>query len=201
MDRHTDLDDVLARVWRRLERAAAEAGHPFRTLTFGTAQDGQPHLRTVVLRAADPGPRVLAFHTNRASQKVADLEAGSRIAWRGWDAEAREQVRLRGTATVHTDDAVAEAMWEEQSPRSLAVYPHTKPPGAPLDAPGDGLQASVHERPIDRADVADGRPHFAVVRTVIDEIDWLHLHPEGHYRAHYRFEADQEQFAGTWIVP
>jgi hypothetical protein len=49
--------------------------------------------------------------------------------------------------------------------------------------------------------VADGRPHFAVVRTVIDEIDWLHLHPEGHYRAHYRFEADQEQFAGTWIVP
>jgi pyridoxine/pyridoxamine 5'-phosphate oxidase len=201
MERYTDLDTVFERVWRRLSRAADDAGHPFRTLTFGTAQDGQPHLRTVVLREADAGERVLAFHTNRHSQKVADLGAGSRISWRGWDAEIREQVRLRGTATVHTDDAVAEAMWESQSPRSLAVYPHTEPPGTPLDGPDDGLKASVQDRPIRREDVEEGRPHFAVIRTVIDEIDWLHLHPEGHYRAQFELAPDQKRREGTWVVP
>ena len=201
MDRYTNLETVLDRVWQRLTQAAEQSGHPYRTLTFGTAQNSQPHLRTVVLRETDSEERRLAFHTNRHSQKVADLEGGSRIVWHGWDAEAREQIRLRGTATVHTDDAVAEAMWESQSPRSLAVFPHTDPPGTPLDAPDDGLRASVQERPISREDVAEGRRHFAVVRTVIDEIDWLHLHPEGHYRAQFQFRPDQQRFEGTWVVP
>jgi pyridoxine/pyridoxamine 5'-phosphate oxidase len=201
MDRYTDLNTVFDRVWRRLERAADASDHPFHTPTFGTVQDGQPHLRTVVLREADARERALAFHTNRHSQKVADLEAGSRIAWHGWDAETREQVRLRGTATVHTDDAVADTMWESQPPRSLAVYPQTEPPGTSLDAPGDGLRASVQERPIRREDVEAGRPHFAVVRTVIDEIDWLHLHPEGHYRAQFQLGPDQQRPNGTWVVP
>ena len=201
MDRYTDLDALFDRVWRRLERAADASDHPFHTPTFGTVQDGQPHLRTVVLRTVDTDERVLAFHTNRHSQKVAALEMGSRIAWHGWDAEAREQVRLRGTATVHTDDAVADAMWTDQPPRSLAVYLHIEPPGTPLDAPGDGLQASVKERPLSREAVAEGRSHFAVVRTVIDDIDWLHLHPEGHYRAHFQFEEERQTFAGTWVVP
>jgi hypothetical protein len=201
MDRYTDLDTVLDRVWRRLDAAAAEPGHPYRTLTFGTAQADQPHLRTVILRRADRGERRLAFHTDRRAQKVADLRENDRIAWRGWDPEAREQVRLRGTGTVHLDDAVADAMWADQAPSSLAVYPRPPAPGTPLDAPDDGLLAAAKEEPITREDVADGRRYFAVIRTVIDEISWLHLHPEGHYRAHFHFDHDEQAFAGTWVVP
>jgi len=201
MDRYTDLGVVLDRVWRRLVQAAEDPGHPFRTLTFGTSQNNQPHLRTVVLRKTDRGTRSLAFHTDRRSQKVADLQAQSRIAWRGWDSETREQVRLRGTGTVHTDDAVADTMWKEQQPRSLAVYPKPLAPGTPIEGPGDGAEASVEERPITRDDVAEGRPYFAVIRTVIDEVDWLHLHPEGHYRAQFQFHPDADRFEGTWVVP
>lgn len=201
MDRYTDLGVVLDRVWHRLGQAAAASGHPFRTLTFGTSQNNQPHLRTVVLRETDREKRLLAFHTDRRSQKVADLEGGSRIAWRGWDPETREQVRLRGTGTVHTDDKVADAMWEGQPPRSLAVYPKPPAPGTPIEGPDDGAEASVGERPITREDVAEGRPYFAVIRTVIDEVDWLHLHPEGHYRAQFQFRPVEDRFEGTWVVP
>jgi len=49
--------------------------------------------------------------------------------------------------------------------------------------------------------VAEGRPYFAVIRTVIDEVDWLHLHPEGHYRAQFQFHPDADRFEGTWVVP
>lgn len=201
MDRYTDLDTVLERVWKRLERAAREPGHPYRTLTFGTAQDGQSHLRTVVLRSADSNEWRLAFHTDRRSQKVEDVRAQERVAWCGWDPEAREQVRLRGTATVYTDDPVADEMWTAQDPASLAVYPRSSAPGTPLDAPDDGGQAAVKGASITREDVAPGRPYFAVVRTVIDEIDWLHLHPDGHYRAQFREKPDRSAFEGTWVVP
>lgn len=201
MDRYSDLDTVLNRVWRRIERAAEDPGAPFRTLTFGTVQDAQPQLRTVVLRAATRKARRLAFHTDRRAEKVEAIRANDRIAWHAWDPDTLEQVRLRGTATIHADDEVADEMWATQAPSSLAVYPRPPAPGTSLDAPGDGLQASATEEPITREDVADGRQYFAVVRTVIDTIDWLHLHPEGHYRARFQFDAERTAVEGSWIVP
>ena len=50
-----------------------------------------------------------------------------------------------------------------------------------------------------REDVADGRSRFAVVRAVVERIDWLHTHPEGHYRA--LFEWNDDAFDGNWVVP
>lgn len=201
MERFTSLDAVRRRVWRRLQEAVADPGHAYRTLTFGTATDGAPHLRTVILRAADPEARRLAFHTDRRSRKVEHIRALDRIAWLGWDPGTKEQIRLHGTASVHLDDAVADAMWAAQAPSSLDIYVRPPAPGTPLDAPDDGLDPSVTDGPVTREDVAGGRQHFAVVRTVIDEIEWLHLHPEGQYRAQFRFDASTEAFAGDWVVP
>lgn len=201
MQRLTDLNDVLDLVWHRLERAAEKPGHPFRTLAFGTTQAQTPHVRTVILRAADRSDRRLAFHTDRRSQKVQDIRDRSRIAWHGWNPDTREQLRLQGTATVHRDDEVADAMWASQRPSSLDVYRRSMPPGAPLDAPEDALDDAVKGDSITRADVAPGRDAFAVVRTTIDRVDWLHLHREGHYRARFTVDAETNAFEGTWIVP
>lgn len=199
MKRLTDLNDVLDRVWEQFDAAADDPGHPFRTLSFGTAKDNTPHLRTVVLRDADPDTRQLAFHSDRRAQKISDIDANDRVAWLGWAPETSEQVRLHGTATVHTDDDVADAFWAAEDPASLAVYIRSDEPGTPLDAPGGGSQMQGEE--VSRADVEAGREHFALVRTVIDEIDWLHLHPDGHYRARFQFSHDAQAFDGTWIAP
>jgi len=201
MTRFDDLDTVHTRVWRRLSEAAAEPGHPYRTLTFGTTQDDTPRLRTVVLRKVHRPARRLAFHSHRRAQKIDDIRATGRIAWQGWDPETAEQVRLGGTATVHTDDDVADAMWADQDPRSLDVYVRPAPPGTPIDNPDEGIDPTVAGDPVTRDDVAPGRSHFAVVRTVIDELDWLHLHPEGHARARFEYDPDAEGVDGTWIVP
>lgn len=201
MQRFERLDIIRQRIWRRLTEAATQPGHPLRALPFGTGQGGTLQLRTVILRNADPNERVLAFHTDRRSQKVADIQANERIAWLAWDPDTKEQIRLHGSASVHFDDAVADEMWASQSPRSLDVYARRAAPGAPLEAPEDGLDEAVKFEPITREDVAEGRSHFSVVRTVIDEIDWLHLHPEGHYRAQFQFDPEEETFEGGWVVP
>lgn len=200
MDRLHSLDAVFEHVWDRVTDAASDPRHPFRTPTVGTASADGPALRTVVLRSAERAPRRLAFHTDRQSQKVKDLRDRPRMAWHWWDPEAREQVRLRGRATVHTDDAVADAMWADQDPASLAVHVRTAASGTPLDAPRDALGDSVQSEPVTREDVAPGREHFAVVRTVVDRMDWLHLHPQGHYRARFECSPD-EDVEGTWVVP
>jgi hypothetical protein len=123
------------------------------------------------------------------------------MAGLGTDPETRSQVRLHGTATVHTEDDVAERLWKAEEPRSLAVYVRSQAPGTPLDAPDDGLAEAVQARPVTQADVEPGRKYFSVVRTVVDEITWLHLHPEGHYRARFQFDPDTQAFEGSWVVP
>lgn len=92
-------------------------------------------------------------------------------------------------------------LWETQSPDSLAVYVRTTAPGTSLDEPGDGLRETVKSEPITEDDVAEGRQYFAVIQTFIDRIEWLHLHPEGHYRARFEYRPAQEAFEGTWVVP
>lgn len=201
MTRYSNLDAVLDHVWEELEAAAETFDHTYRRLTFGTVHEQAPDLRTVVLRGAREDGRLLQFHTDRRSRKVEAIRKNNRIAWHGWSAGTREQIRLYGTASVHLDDDVAMDLWERQPPSSLATYARPSAPGTSLDAPDDGLRPAVKTEPITEDDVAQGRQYFAAIRTVIDRVVWLHLHSEGHYRAQFEYRAEQEAFEGAWVVP
>lgn len=201
MTRYTNLESVLRHVWDEVEAAAAAPDHPYRHLTFGTVRDRTPDLRTVVLRRVDVDERVLQFHSDRRTRKVKDVRENERVAWHGWNPDTREQIRLRGTATVHLDDDVAMEMWETQSLESRALYVRPATPGSELDEPEDGLRPDVKTKSLSQDDVAEGRQHFAAIRTTIHEIEWLHLHPEGHYRARFKHQSGGEEFDGTWVVP
>lgn len=201
MTRYTNLDTVLTRVWDELETAAESPGHAYRNLTFGTVHEQAPDLRMVVLRQASEEDRQLKFHTDRRTRKVEALQENDRVAWHGWDADTREQIRLYGTASVHLDDEVAMDLWEHQSPESLAVYARPSAPGTVLDEPDDGLRSVVKSEPVTEDDVAEGRQYFAAIRTEIDRIEWLHVHPDGHYRAQFEYQPTDRSFEGRWVVP
>jgi pyridoxamine 5'-phosphate oxidase len=201
MTRYSNLDSVLNHVWEEIEAAAETHGHPYRHLTFGSVHEQSPDLRTVVLRRASETDRRLQFHSDRRSQKVRSIRANDRVAWLGWDADSREQIRLYGWASVHLDDEVARDLWEHQSPSSLAVYARPTAPGTAIDAPDDRLRPAVKSEPVTEDDVAQGRQYFAAIQTTIDLILWLHLHPDGHYRARFEDQGDEETFEKTWVVP
>lgn len=201
MTRYSNLDSVLTHVWEEIEGAAETHGHPYRHLTFGTIHEQSPDLRTVVLRRASKTDRRLQFHSDRRSRKVRCIRANDRVAWHGWDADAREQIRLYGQASVHLDDEVAMDLWEHQAPSSLAVYARPTAPGTAIDAPDDELHPAVTSKPVTEDDVARGRQHFAAIQTTIDRIEWLHLHPDGHYRARFEYQEEEESFQQTWVVP
>lgn len=202
MQRITDLDAVRRHVWNRLTTAADQPGDPLRALAFGTMGDTGPRLRTVILRRATQEKRRLAFHSDRRTQKIEDIQGNSRVAWLGWDPDTNEQLRLSGTATVYDGGAaVADQMWEEERPPSLGLYVRSAAPGTSLERPDDALSEAAQRTPLTRHDIAEGRQYFAVVRTVLDHIDWLHLHAEGHYRAQFDYNSETESFEGSWVVP
>ncbi len=83
-----------------------------RAVLATTGTDGYPDARTVLVGAADPTG--FAFHTHRASRKVAELAAVPRAAlvltWPG----ATRQLVVRGDAVPDTD-ASAARVWAARS--------------------------------------------------------------------------------------
>jgi pyridoxine/pyridoxamine 5'-phosphate oxidase len=202
----SDLDALLDHVWATITGGAGNPERPFYTPTFVTRrrplaeEDGHPNARTVVLRAADREARALLFHSDRRARKIDEIRADDRVAFHHWDAGAREQLRLKGRAAVHTSSEVAERLWADATPRQRMLYVKDTPPGTRVEAPRSGLPDAVEDADeLAADDVAAGRAHFAAVRTVVSEITWLTLGEEGHARA--RFTWTGEAWEGAWVIP
>lgn len=184
------LAAVLAMALDALARGAADRDSPFHTPTLATAGlDGAPALRTVVLRGFEPATRSLSIHTDRRSPKFAALAADPRAALHGYDAATRLQLRLAGRATLHLDDAIADAAWAASRKTSRMTYATEWAPGTALPAP-----------PAAPEDALGGRRNFAALVLRVDSLDWLLLDPAGHCRARFDWAADGAM-AASWVAP
>jgi hypothetical protein len=193
-----DLAGLLADCWQRLQAGARDANNALHTPAVGTLGDTGCQVRTVVLRRVEPARRRIACHTDTRSAKAGQLAAHPRMAWLFYDAAARVQIRAEGGATVHTDDALADAQWRASRLLSRRCYIGTAP-GKPSDLPTTGLPEHLRGRAPREGESEAGRPHFAVIACEVDVIDRLDLAVDGHRRARWAWRGGT--WDGTWIAP
>lgn len=200
MERFTDLSLLLHTIWQDIQQGVEHASHPYHTPAFGSVGADGPSLRTVILRSVEVETRSLLLHSDRRAQKIQEVQANPRVSWLFWHPEHNQQLRLSGTATVHFDDAIADQLWHNSHPRSLKLYVKPRPPGTLVDTPQSGLPDPIQTEDLsDLAQVASGRSNFAVIRTQIDAIDFLHLRRDGNYRARFTWQGDQ--LSSNWLIP
>lgn len=193
-DPFDDLPATLEEAWAAVARGVHDRRSPFHTPALAsTGLDGQPRLRVVVLRAFDQEARTLRVHTDRRSDKVAEIAREPRVAVLGYDAATKLQVRLEGRASLHLDDRVADAAWEGSRPMSRACYGTIPPSGSPIPA------GAAFRLPADEAGRAAGRAHFAAVLIRVERLESLYLDHGGHRRARFVWEGDD--LTATWLVP
>lgn len=199
MERYEQLDRLLNHIWDQIKQGAADPAHPYHTPAFGSIGLSGPSLRTVILRNVDIQERSLSFHSDRRAEKIREIQRDPKITWLFWDPTPKEQLRLKGHATLHFEDERANQMWQDSHPKSLKLYVKPISPGTKVQEPQSGLSKHIQFDTLTDGDVEEGRQHFAVVHTTIDAIDFLHLHPEGNYRA--RFNWVEEEYRGIWVIP
>lgn len=190
---HDDLAASLAHAWAMLVRGAADRRHAFHTPSVATiGEDGGPCVRTVVLRGVEPAARTLRFHTDARSGKARELAADPRIAVHAYDAGAKLQLRLAGEASLHRDDAVADAAWAATRPFSRACYRVASAPGTPAPDPTAALaEAGEGEEA--------GRDAFVAVTVAVARLEMLHLAASGHRRSAFDWRGGA--LAMAWLVP
>lgn len=191
------LDAVWTHAWARLLAGARGRSDPFHQGVLANVSDDGPQARYAVLRAVDPDGGRVAFHTDRRSPKLAQLQADPRVAWVFFG--HGEQLRLSGTVQLHLDDAGADAAWAATRLLSRRTYAVPLAPGTPVAFPADAGLPGLGAAPPDAGAQALARGHFALARLTLDSLDWLSLASEGHRRARFRREAGRWQ--GTWLAP
>ena len=190
---YDDLDATFAELWRFLAEGAAQGRSGFHLPVLATLGAEGPRLRTVVLRAADAESGTLRFHCDRRSDKAAEIRVNPACALAAYDAESKIQIRIEGRATLHVDDAVAEAAWAGSRAMSRVCYGADPAPGTTLPTGG------AYTLPDEATAATLGRPHFAAVSVRAAHLDFLYLDRRGHRRA--AWTRGPGDWAGGWIAP
>ena len=170
-ERLDSLAAVEAAVWQELARCVADKAHPWRTPVLATVDGDAADARTVVLREVDARARQLLVYTDERSGKVRQLlhhPHGTLVMWSpalGW------QLRCRVRLSLEMSGLAASSRWAR-----IRLSPAAQDYLSPLP-PGTPLQGSA------AAPAALTRDYFAVVDAMVESLDWLELHADGHRRA------------------
>lgn len=174
-----------AQAWKRLARGVADRRAAARHLTLATVGlDGGAEARTVVLRAADRADGMLELHTDRDSEKVAELHGNPAASLHVWDSRVRLQIRLRVLIRC-LQGALANERWQQVPAVSRWAYGGNPAPGGLIDEPVDYRAGTDGDR-------------FMLLLCTVQSMDLLHLGEGGHRRALFQ-RADG--FAGSWLAP
>lgn len=171
-----EYDRIAEEAWRRFRRAADCRADPFRLVTFVSVDDlDRPEPLTLVLRGAgDEASPSLWFHVDERSSKVSNVRRRPSVGLLFYDAADHVQVRVRGSARVHTDDAQADQHWDqvEITADHIASIMRAAPdPDRPEPQPDPRMAQISTETDPER--LTAWRENFAVIEVLVDELDWL----------------------------
>lgn len=191
----------MERVWVLLTRGAANRKDDFHTPAFSTiGLNGAPEIRTVVLRKILRESRLLICHVDSRSPKIAEIRKDGRVSWLFYHIEEKLQLRIRGLATIHTDDEIANAQWQNTQLFSRRCYCGDAP-GTFKNDPSSGLPEFLIDRePTLEESEQLGRKNFAVLSSTIDEMDVYELNVKGHRRSLFKWNEPGE-LETWWLTP
>lgn len=180
---------LYSKIANELEKGAEDRAHPFHLISCASlGMDGWPKVRMVVLRQFLREERLLFFHSDRRSPKIAEIRENPKISLMCYDAQEKTQLRMAAIAHLHLDDAITQARWLASPVYSKRCYLTPLPPSTPIESPRafDFLHVPWNEATDNQA-----RRNFCVVSCKIFAIDHLELQALGHQRTNLLWDDDQ----------
>lgn len=169
-------DNLVTRVWQELIRATNDRHHHWRTPALSSiGLDGNPQVRTIVLRHANPTLWTLDAFTDSRSPKYNELVKHGRAQLVFWSTRLRWQLRVSVNVSVHTKGDLVETAWARmrQSKESKDYLGNQASGGAIISNEVNEL-CTPH---------APNNHYLAVLSFQVISMDWLELGKDMHRRA------------------
>jgi pyridoxamine 5'-phosphate oxidase len=198
-DKPVSHGEILKQIWKHLDLGVLDRNHAFHSPVFATEASGEANLRVVILRRFWRKPAKLAFHTHIGSPKVAEINANNKVSWLFYHSKEKLQLRIKGFATVHTDDELAEEQWLATDFFSRRCYIGEAPTMVSKNATS-GMPEHIINREPTKEESEIGRANFTVISSTISSIDCLELAVRGHRRSLFTWNETGE-FEKKWLTP
>ena len=195
----TDLQWIEQDCWKHLSAAVDDRDCGWRLPVMATTTLDGVCQRTLVLRRVCNQTRTLQFHTDVRSHKITHLQHDARVSLLFYDHARSVQMQIRGKASLHRNDSIADALWNDSPPESLRGYLAPQAPGTFTPKANINLPIHVQGRIPDRSEIEPGKVNFVVIEVHTHQADWLHLSRDGNIRARFIYEQGQPQ--GQWLTP
>ena len=201
-DFYDDLGLSFDKAWDVIEPGASKRTSPAHTPVVGTTDSaGRPQLRVMVLRNADRGSRLLRFHTDLRSAKVAEIGGVCAASVLMYDPAEKLQLRLSGTVSIAVDGGDIDDAWNESTTFARRCYLAEAAPGAQTIGPTSGLPDWIEGKQPVEADLTDARTNFAVLWFEVQILEFLYLANAGHRRAKWDWDDTASLWSGRWLIP
>ncbi|OPY85366.1 MAG: Pyridoxamine 5'-phosphate oxidase [Syntrophus sp. PtaU1.Bin208] len=196
----SNLEEVLESSWKLLHNGVRDFREPFHQSTLTTMEGDKPQARIVIIRAFSEKDRTLICHCDARGSKISQIRDNPNVGLLFYDAERWLQLRLSGTASVHTNDEMADSQWEQVGLSHRINYCAEIPPGSNTEKPTSGIPDFIRDKILKSFDVPAARKNFAAIVCRFDEMDWLLLKLTGHIRAKFQWGNDSTVQA-SWVIP
>jgi len=198
-DHYSQLDAAEITAWDLLENGAKSFKQPFHTPVLATVnEEGAPQARTIVMREADRGTRILRGNTDQRAPKARQLAADSRVQLLFYDVDVKVQIRVTARAEILTDGNQRNGAWAASAPGSKVCYLAQGAPGSPHDRPTSGLPDFADQgQRVTNDKLEVGLENFAIILFHVEALDWLYLDSKGHRRAVFDYVAGTR----SWVIP
>jgi len=169
-------ENLVTRVWQELTRATKDRHHDWRTPAFASiGMDGNPQVRTIVLRQANQTLWTLDAYTDARSAKCQELIKYDRVQLVFWSTRLRWQLRVSVNASVHVDGDLVETAWARMSQSKTSKdYLSNQAPGSAIISNNFNEAFSTK---------APSNHYLAVLSFQVISMEWLELGKDIHRRA------------------
>ena len=187
---YNEISQTLESADLILTNAVVNAKTLFHTLAVSSIDNNQVATRVMVLREFSLKDRYLRFHTDYRAAKIQQYRNNNSASVLGYDPSLKIQIKLQGSISVHYNDRVTLAAWEDSTTRSKKCY--SVKGGSTLAIP------EPKEYDLKDGNIEDGYVNFAVLKFSFHNLEFLHLKSSGHRRALHTWE---NAFESNWLVP
>lgn len=203
MQDQEQLKTIENAAWQLLQQGSASRHHGCHLPILATTDEaGNPDARIVVLRRVDAENRCLTCHTDARAPKVDHIKQHAFAAWVFYNAADQIQVRVSGRTQVlePATDALALASWNQSALTSRRCYLAPHAPSSVTEFPTPNLPSNMLARIPTQEESEAGITNFRVIKTDVQQLEYLHLAHDGHHRARFVYQADGS-VASDWLAP
>ncbi len=195
-----NLEDIEKACWQKILNGSLRFKDAFHNPVISNVNEHGVNSRVVVLRRVEALKKSLFFHTDVRSGKWQDLKKENKLSCVFYDMPGRVQIRLAGTASLHTSDNIADEAWAKSSMSSRKIYLGEQGPSQKSTSATSGLPATFNTNDPSEQESLAGRKNFGIICMKANWMEWLWLNSRGHRRASFTYENDILKHY-TWLVP